>query len=112
MDNNKLFKFAIILALSGILLLFILSKNIELEQTPIEKIDESYIGKTVKIVGSVTKVNNVGNNTIININNSNPGLVIFSKIIIKNGANVLIIGKVGEYNNELQIQIDKLELIS
>lgn len=108
MDNNKLLTIAIILALSGIILLFFLSKIIEIKPTDIKKIDETYIGKTVKIEGVVSKVNSVGNITLFYVDKSELPLVIYSKIDIEK-KNISAIGKVEEYKDDLQIIIDKLE---
>lgn len=109
MDKDKLLDLSIIVAFVGIITLFLINITTELNPTTIESIDELMIGKTVKIEGEITKIRNMGNITIIEINNNSLSLIIYSKINISKNTHISATGKVSEYEDKLQIIVDKLE---
>ena len=109
-DKEKLLKYSIFISLIGLMILFLINQFIEIEKTPISQIDESYLGKTVKIEGAITNIQNRGNISLLSIDRSVIDIVVFSKIHIEKGTNVSIIGKVEEYDGELQIRVDRVSL--
>ena len=110
MDEKRLLKFSIIVSLVGILLLFGFSKLIIPKSIEISKIDEMYIEKMVFVEGIIKSVNINDNRTIFFLDNSTIMFLAFSKIELNKGDNVAVEGKVLEYNDYLEIIVDKIEL--
>ena len=111
MDKDKLLKIAIFTALIGLLLLFLINMFIDVKPTPVSKVDESYLGKTIKVEGLITKKSNIGNFTMFYVDNSSLEFVVFSKIDVSKGDKVSVTGKVEEYKDGIQVRVDKLSLI-
>jgi len=111
MDN--LLKISFIASLIGILILIIITNSIPVKLIDIGDIDDSHIGKTVAIQGTIFSIKNYEEDN-------------FQKMIIKNESalihvisnsktsiekipdSIMIIGKVEEYKNELQINADQI----
>ncbi|MBR9690745.1 hypothetical protein GOV08_03610 [Candidatus Woesearchaeota archaeon] len=112
MDEKKLLKISIIISIAGVVGLFIVSSLIHPKLISISDVDESHIGKIVAVKGEVTKIFISGNRTIIYIDDSLVSFTIFSKVEIEKGKKVEITGKVEEYQDNLQIIVDKLQIIN
>lgn len=105
MNNNIQLKIALLSSLIGVILLFVVSQLIDIESIEINDIDESYIGKTVKIEGSVTNAIVSDKISTLYIDESDVKIIVFSRIEINKSQKINIIGKVDE---ELQIIADKI----
>lgn len=103
-------KIAVIFSVIGLVILFIISKFIVIEPINIEKIDDTFVGKTVLIKGEITKVSS-SERTLIYVDNSSLPLIIFSKVDVNKNTNALITGRVDEYKDGLQVIVDKIEIV-
>ena len=114
MNESHLLQIALISTAIGILLLFIISRNIELSETTIEKISNGEITGTVILEGTVKEVRSSENMvSFVLLQNKSIEIVGYSnKIAISNGQKIRVTGKVSEYNNKKNIVADKIEILS
>jgi hypothetical protein len=110
MDDRIKLRIAVLFSIVGIALLFVLSKFITIEPIKITDIDGTFVGKTVFINGTITKAT-ISERTIFYVDNSSIPLIIFSKVDLFKNTDVLITGRVDEYNDGIQIVVDKIEIV-
>ncbi len=109
MKEKTLLKIALVASCIGLLLLFIFSKNIEVNEATIDKIDGMQ-DEEVRIIGKVNKVSNSEKVTFIEITQEvTTTVVVFDNISINQGENIEVIGKVDEYNGESEILAERIE---
>ena len=113
MNEKSLLKLALIISLVGLVLLFVISKNIEINDTTIEKITNEEIEGDVVIKGIVKEITERSGTTFIIITQqSEIEVIVFSNDVnLSKGDNVEIIGSVSEYQNQKEIIADKIEII-
>jgi RecJ-like exonuclease len=101
-------------------MIIFLANNLEPKIMSISSIDEKMLDNWVRIQGNVLNINK------INMNNSANPLVIISlkdnssfmdivfrkDINLSIGQNIEVLGKVSEYNQEIQIETSKIKIIS
>lgn len=114
---EKLLKISFISSLIGVLLLIIIANSLPTKLVEIKDIDKSYLGQRVAIRGMIFSINNYENQNfqtmIIKNESSLIHVISNSKTPIQKTTKTLrIIGKVEEYNNELQINADKIEIMN
>ena len=106
MKESLLVKLALITSLAGILVLFLISGHIKVEEKPLDKISVENLEDYVKVNGMVTNVIDTDNVAILKITQPRDiDVVVFKNgpLNISKGANVEIIGKVDEYKNKAEI---------
>ena len=110
MIEKTLFKYFLILSLSGIFILIIISNIIEPKLSKINDIDRENIEEFVKIRGDIIKVRNIGNITLLDIKDETGEIngIIYENVNIMMENNTETIGKVINYENELEIEIRKI----
>ena len=113
---NKPQKIALVASLIGILILLFISQTIEPKLVVISNITQENLNQQVKISGKITSLKEYNNQTFqilefqdetgtIEVTaNANKGL----KNEINLSRNYELVGKITEYNNTLQISINKL----
>ena len=118
MEEKSLFKIALACSLVGVTTLFFVSEFIEVDDKYIEEIRIDYLDKDVKIMGTVKKVVDNGNVVMMNIVQPQELKVVVFKdenkdenIDLKAGNYIEVLGKVEEYNGELEIIGDRIRLI-
>ena len=116
MKEKSLLKFALISSLVGILILFIVSQNISVEEKTISKITIEDIDKKVKIKGFVEKIINTEKVAIVKIvQPQNIDVVLFKEgnetTDIKKDDFTEVIGKVEEYKGELEVIGQRVRII-
>lgn len=108
---NNLTKVSLIVSLLGILVLIILSQQLPIKVYSIDQIDKSLLNKRVAVNASIISVNNYEGFQVILLKDST-GLIkatsFSKKELYKASNNWLVIGKVTEYKDELQIESDKI----
>ena len=113
MQEKTLMKISFICSVIGIIALYFVSESIVIPDTAIGRIDLSTIGKTVKVDGTVGRVNE-GDKVIIFGIKDNKGDDELTVIAFKNknsddstqiasGAELSITGKIEEYNGKPEI---------
>ena len=108
MKEKELLKVALICSLVGVTVLYLLSENIEIKEKDIEKITLDDIDKNVKVEGIVKDLFENDKVMIMGIEQPQEIKVVLFKnknesILINKGNNLEIIGKVEEYEGELEI---------
>ncbi len=107
MEDTTLVKIAVFCSLVGILILYAITTQIEPAQVPISKINESYVGKFVRISGRVTRVREFKKSELIEIENNGRIYIYALKSIIpdeiKKGQLLMVSGQVQEYKGNIEI---------
>jgi len=104
MKEKTLLKIAIISALAGILILYLISDNIEVSKSSIGKIENEDIGSDVKVKGVVKDVFNGEKISIITITQPEEmKIILFENVSVSEGDYIEVIGEIDEYNGELEV---------
>ena len=103
--DKTLFKTALFLSLLGIFLLIIISNFIEPRLSKIESIDRKNIEDFIKIKGNISDIKNIG--TLFRIGDETGKIngIIYDNEKIKERKNVIIIGKIMDFEGELEIEV-------
>ena len=114
---EKLLKISFIASLIGILILIIIVNSLPTGLVEIKDIDEDYLGKRIAIQGTIFSITNYEDQnfqTMIIKNQSGLIHVISNSKtpINKISDTLLIIGTLESYKNELQINADKIKILS
>ncbi len=112
MNQRRIFKSSLCLALIGILLLFIYTENTQLKIKNISEITKKDVDKYVKVQGQVTRVTDLEGILLFNLKDKTKEITIlvFKEEPIKVQQNdfLEIEGKVTEYKGQLEIQAEKI----
>ena len=116
MKEQTLLKTALIVSLLGLLILYLISGNIEIKEKNIEKITLENKDEFVKLRGIVSKVIDTEKVTIMEITQPQQITVVLFKdenktMPIQEGNEVEVIGKVDEYEGKLEIIADRLRIV-
>ena len=116
MQEKTLLKIALIMSLLGLLILYLISDNIEIKEKNIEKITLDNKDEFVKLRGIVNKVIDTERVTIMEITQPQQITVVLFKnenktMHIQKGNEVEIFGKVDEYEGKLEIIADRLRVV-
>ncbi len=116
MKEKNLLKVALICSLVGIVALYLISENMEIKQRNIEKITIDDIDKNVKVKGVVKGLFENDKVMIITIEQPQDMKVVLFKsknesIGIFEGNEIEVIGKVDEYEGELEIIGNRVRVI-
>ena len=105
-------KLSLILSLLGIITLLILANITEPEQINIKDITIKDVNKKAKIQGEVVRIKSYekSNFQIIKLKDSSGEIEITTNKILdlKNNQELIIIGRITQYKNSLQIQAEKI----
>ena len=108
LNEKFLLKLALLVSVLGLVSLFIISKNIEISDTTIEKITNEEIQGNVQITGKVKEIINRGSVTILTISQeSEIEVIAFGNVSLNKGDTVEISGK----TSDNEIIADKIEKI-
>jgi len=116
MQEKTLLKTALIISLLGLLILYLISGNIEIKEKNIEKITLENKDEFVKLTGIVSRVVDTEKVTIMEITQPQQITVVLFKdenksMQIQEGNEVEIFGKVDEYEGKLEIIADRLRVV-
>ena len=116
MKEQTLLKIALITSLLGLLILYLISGNIELKEKNIEKITIENKDEFVKLNGIVSNLVNSEKVMILEITQPQEITVVIFKnqnntININEGNEVEIFGKVDEYEGKLEIIAERVRVI-
>ncbi len=125
--DDKILKIALITTLIGILGLIIFTPTIEVKEIKIEKINNGMIDEEVSIVGVVEEVkpSKSGSTYFLKVNDGTGLITViaFNSVISEmedsnlsiemfNNKKVKIVGKITEYNNDLELILSNSNSIS
>ena len=108
---------SLIIAIIGIIILLLFLNISEPKPMKISSINEKQLNKQVKIQGTLIKATTLKEDftalAIKSFNNSEKIEAVCNCPNLKNyiNQNLSIIGKISEYNNHLQIKVDKISLL-
>jgi len=119
MNNQTLLKISFIISIFGILVLLFISNTIQPNKINIKDIKDLDLNQKIQITGKIQsiKIYKESNFQIITINDSTNKIDITLNIpknpmnLTKNQT-IIVIGRVTEYKNNLQIQADKIKILS
>lgn len=110
--QDKLLKACFLVSLFGILLLLFLSEVMQPPLTEISSINKNILGKSLSLLGSVVSEKNMGDFKVLELcGNSSACISVILNSKDKNnftGKDIIVVGKLAEYKNELQIEADKI----
>ena len=108
----NLFRLSLIIALLGIFSLLLLSFFIDPKLTKINSINEDLINQKVKVQGDIISIKNYkeSNFQVISLGDKTGKIDITASPMINltNNQTIIVIGKINEYEDYLQIQADKI----
>jgi DNA/RNA endonuclease YhcR with UshA esterase domain len=119
MKEKSLLYISIVCSLIGLALLYFISQKIELKQTPINQINPDDTGKNVRLCGDITSKyvsknkhvffklqDQTGEMNIVVFNNTAKNINAYQ---LETNDTVCVIGSVDEYQNKLEIILQKIE---
>jgi len=110
LSNNALSKIYLILALVGILFLFILAYFVKPQEINICKIKELNQGDYIKAYGKIISEKNLTSDfTILTLQNSTCRVEITCNCNNFTNKNVSVVGKIEYYQNKTQINADRIQ---
>ena len=105
-------KISIIGALIGVVILYIISDNIKLDETSISKIEDDDIGSDVKVMGVVSDVFNSDKVSILTITQpADMKVVVMENISVSVGDYIEVIGEIDEYEGEKEVIGNRVRVI-
>ncbi len=113
MKTRSLLKFSLITALIGIYLIIILANTLEPSIIKISDINENMVDEWVRIKGNVTNQKNIDGLTILTLYDGTAGIhvVMYKKIENFENSEVIILGKIIEYKGEIEVEINKIQVV-
>ena len=113
MNEKTLLKIAIIAALAGVFILYLISDNIVLSESSIGQIEGEEIGSDVKVKGIVDDVYNGEKLSIITITQpESMKVLLFENVSVVVGDYIEVIGEIDEYNGEKEVIGNRVRVIS
>lgn len=121
MEQKKLVKISLIIALLSIFIILLLALNLEPKITKIKDIDKKSLDEWVKIHGRVLDVEKFKSNdslktlTLIKIDDYTGSIIVVFRRDIKEirfGQNIEVLGKITEYKDNLEIEASKIKILS
>lgn len=114
MDEKTLFKVSLIITLIGILILLAVSESIEVNESKISLISKKDIDKAVRLKGKITYIKETPGLFIFNLEDSSGKIKVIAfkqeSFQLEKNSIVEIEGVVKEYNNELEVQADRIKV--
>ena len=112
MDEQTLFKLALIISFAGLLLLIFISDTIEIKKYNIKDINKKLLNKQVKVSGTIERVTETPGLVIFDIKDKTGIItaIAFKETFINLTQNqhIEVEGKVIEYKDKLEIQVDQI----
>ena len=112
MKEKTLLKIALAGSIIGVLVLFLVSGTMEIDQEKIAHIEESHLGSTTKLTGMVSQVSHRGNLTTIELNQLETiSVVVFNEhVSLFKGDYIEVTGMIDEYRGNVQVIAEAIEL--
>jgi aspartyl/asparaginyl-tRNA synthetase len=116
MNNQTLLKISFIVSILGILILLFISENIEPVQVKIKDITDLRLNQKVRITGQIIGIKTYQKSSfqIITINDSMAKIdvTLDKPLNLTKNQTIIVTGKITEYKTNLQIQADKIQILS
>ncbi len=115
MKEKTLFKLALICSIVGLVVLFFISSNINVQEIDVGKITDSDVGKEVRVIGKILRVSDTEKVMFLEVGQEkvdDVSVVLFKEepINLKEGDYVELLGEIDEYNGEYNIIANAVKL--
>ena len=114
MHEKTLFKLSLICSLVGIFIILVINESYNLSYSNISLIDNSSIGKTVKVQGFITSVSNSPGILIMNIQDKTSNITVIAfkeeEINLQKNDLIEVSGIVKEYKDKLEIEAKEIKV--
>ena len=116
MQDKTLLKISVICSLIGIIVLFLIADNLSLSTTEISKIQQSELGKQVKIKGKIESLSETDNLMFLTVGQEKietVSVVLFkdSDIALEKGDNIELTGTLEDYEGKREILANRIVII-
>lgn len=116
MKEKTLLKIALISGIIGLVILFLVSDNLEIKEKDIDKINKANVEEDVKLIGTISKMTQLEKVAFIELQQPATMTVIVFKAKNKNlslyeGDNIEIIGEIDEYEGELEVIAQRIRVL-
>jgi DNA/RNA endonuclease YhcR with UshA esterase domain len=102
--DSTLLKTSLICSILGIIILYFLSANIEIEEMNISKINTIKLGADVKLTGEIKQIKQLEKLTIIDVKKDCVvPVLLFDNITLNVGDKIKVTGKLDEYKGKKEI---------
>ncbi|MEK6934452.1 MAG: OB-fold nucleic acid binding domain-containing protein [Nanoarchaeota archaeon] len=112
MDENSLYKLALVTSLTGLLILFTISESIEIKQYKISEINKKLLNKQIQVQGTITRITETPGLFIFDMKDKSGTItaILFKEenINITSNQKIQAEGKVIQYKNKLELEISKI----
>ena len=110
MKTENLLKISLIISVSGILLLLLLANILEPKLIDISEINSKMLNQKVKVSGFIFKIEDKETFQILSIADETEKIDVLCecKEELEKNQEIIVIGKVQEYQQSLQIQAEKI----
>ncbi len=115
MEEKSLLRLALICSLLGIIALFFISESMEINEKNIDEINKDNIGEDIKIKGIVSKSTDKGKILLLDIVQPETITVVLFKdtdFNISTGTKVEITGEIDEFNGQLEIIGNEVNILN
>jgi len=113
MKETTLLKIALIVSLTGLVLLFLVSDKIDISESNVEKITRGNVGEVVKVSGLIESIRTTDAVTFLTIEKTGEiKVIVFEKLdYLEEGMYVEVVGEIEEYKGEREVIGNALRLI-
>ncbi len=114
MKEKNILKIALISGIIGIIILFIISDNLEINETNIDKINKANIEEDVKLKGIISKITQLDKVAFIELEQPAKMTIIVFKdenLSLYKGDNIEVIGEIDEYEGELEVIAQRIRVL-
>ena len=116
MQDKTLLKISVICSLVGIIVLFLIADNLNLSTTEISKIQQSELGKQVKITGKIESLSETDTLMFLTVGQEKietVSVVLFkdSDIALEKGDNIELTGTLEDYEGKREILANRIVII-
>jgi RecJ-like exonuclease len=112
MNEKSLLIISLIFSLLGVLIILFVSENIEIPTYKISEITKENLEDTVKVTGTLSLIKETKNVYLFNLKDETSEIMVIAfkkeRIDFKDDQRVTIIGKVIEYQDQLEIQAEEI----
>lgn len=112
MNRKQTYKISVFLSVIGLTLMYGASLYIQLDTVDIGEIEESWVGKTLKIEGEAVNVSSSGGHLFMDVRDNTGSILVVnfdSATSVKEGEKVNITGHVALYEGELEVIAKEIE---
>lgn len=112
MYDSTLTKICAFVAIAALIALFVMSRTAKPEQRQISQITCRDVGKRIIITGEVNYVKQMANSTFVYVSEcSDFPILAYSSYDISRGDKIQAVGKIEQYNGDLELKADYLRVL-